>query len=86
MMSKPPAGYYRKLMPSHLSHVRLAIANQHMSGVTEIDNSSTLNVLDASDDEHAKYYADGLRDGRFVAVRETAPERIWRTGELFFGS
>ena len=87
-MSKPPTGYYHQLMPPELAYVRLAIAGQPMIGVEQIDPAPVLSVLDSSTDEHATYYAEGLRSGRILAIREAwnGTGRRWAPGELFLRS
>jgi hypothetical protein len=83
---QPPKGYYRQLLPSNLSNVRLAHSNMPMQGVTQVDPKPTLDALDASDDQHAAYYARGIRNGSILTVVENQGGRIWKPGELFFGS
>ena len=86
---KPPTGYYRQLMPSHLSEVRIAIASQPMTGVTRIDPAPVLEALRDSDDDHAPYYINGLEDGTFIAVvenRSWGVDKHWAPGELFLKS
>ena len=86
---KPPTGYYRRLMPTHLSEVRLAISSQPMMGVTRIDPAPVLEALRKSSDEHAPYYINGLEDGTFVAVvenRSLGVDKDWAPGELFLKS
>lgn len=83
---QPPKGYYRQLLPSNLSNVRLAHSNVPMQGVSRIDPTPVLQALDASTDEHAPYYANALRNGDILAVTETGGGKVWAPGELFFGS
>lgn len=83
---QPPKGHYRKLLPANLSHVRIAFANAPMQYVYRIDSTPVLAALDASDDEYAKYYADGLRSGALLAITEQQDNKIWAPGELFFKS
>ena len=82
----PPKGYYRELLPNSLRDIRIAFADVPMSGVSKVDNSQVLTVLDNSQDQHAKFYADGLRAGRLVTVVENNGGKVWKPGELFFGS
>lgn len=83
---QPPKGYYRQLLPSSLRDIRLAFPNIPMNGVTRVSSQPTLDALDASDDQYAKFYADGIRDGSIITVVENHGGRVWKPGELFFGS
>jgi hypothetical protein len=82
---KPPTGYYRKLMPEKLKDVRLALTNQPMTGVKILPIMEDLaKHFDTLTDEHALYYARGLRNGDIVPV---VPNDIhYAPGELFFKS
>jgi hypothetical protein len=82
---KPPTGYYRKLMPEKLNDVRLALTNQPMTGIRILPISEELaKHFDSLSDEHAPYYAQGLRNGDFVPV--VPNDRYFAPGELFFKS
>ncbi|MCC7435012.1 MAG: hypothetical protein IT363_10035 [Methanoregulaceae archaeon] len=84
---QPPKGYYKQLLPPDLSHVRLAFSNIPMSGVRKLDPAPVLAVLDAlKSNQHARYYADGIRNGSILAVEEVGGGRYWAPGELFFRS
>lgn len=83
----PPTGYYRQLLSSHFPEVRIAFTHTPIYGCTKVDSTNVLKVLDSSSDPHAKFYADGLRDGRLVTIVEMGQERVFKNnGELFFTS
>lgn len=89
-MNTPPKGHYRNLLPSHLSHIRLALTNQPMTGVKKIPQAQQddlITFFDDHPDQYAKHYANGLRTGSMVAIVEnSAPDTYWRPGELFLKS
>jgi predicted ATP-binding protein involved in virulence len=71
-MSTAPKGYYRQLLESTFPMVRIAFTHTPMYNVTVVDSTNVLRVLDTSDDEYAKYYADGIRSGTMVTIVENA--------------
>ena len=81
----PPTGYYRQLLSSYFPEVRIAFTHTPIYGCSRVDSTNVLRVLDASDDPHAKFYAEGLRDGRLVTIVENGQERVYKNnGELYF--
>lgn len=83
----PPSGYYRQLLSSHFPEVRIAFTHTPIYGCSRVDSKNVLKVLDASTDPHAKFYADGLRDGRLVTIVENGQEYVYKNnGELYFRS
>jgi hypothetical protein len=88
---KPPAGYYRRLLPAGLAHLRLALASQPMVGVERHEGliGPLAEYFDRQEDVHAAYYAEGLRTGAMVPVTPLAqadkPD-TWAPGELFMKS
>lgn len=83
----PPTGYYRQLLSSYFPEVRIAFTHTPIYGCSRVDSTNVLRVLDASDDPHAKFYAEGLRDGRLVTIVENGQERVYKNnGELYFTS
>jgi len=90
-MNKPPTGYYRKLLPEELAHLRLALTNQPMTGVerhAEL-SASLAEYFDQLEDAHAAYYARGLRTGTMIPVvplSQISRPGSWAPGELFMKS
>ena len=83
----PPSGYYRQLLSSHFPEVRIAFTHTPIYGCSRVDNTNVLKVLDASTDSHAKFYADGLRNGQLVTIVENGQEHVYKNnGELYFRS
>lgn len=83
----PPTGYYRQLLSSYFPEVRIAFTHTPIYGCSRVDSTNVLRVLDASDDPHAKFYANGLREGRLVTIVENGQERVYKNnGELYFTS
>lgn len=83
----PPTGYYRQLLSSYFPEVRIAFTHTPIYGCSRVDSTNVLRVLDASDDPHAKFYADGLRGGKLVTIVENGQERVYKNnGELYFTS
>lgn len=83
----PPSGYYRQLLSSYFPEVRIAFTHTPIIGCSRVDNTNVLKVLDASTDTFAKFYADGLRDGRLVTIVENGQEYVYKNnGELYFRS
>lgn len=83
----PPSGYYRQLLSSHFPEVRIAFTHTPIYGCSRVDSTNVLKVLDASADSHAKFYADGLREGSLVTIVENGQERVYKNnGELYFRS
>ena len=90
-IKKPPTGYYRRLLPEGLQHIRLALTSQPMTGVEKhpgiIEEMAA--YFDRQDDEHAAYYANGLRTGAMVPVTplsQPLKQEVWPPGELFMKS
>ena len=97
MENKPPAGYYRRMLPPGFSALRIARVDPDFpitgAHAASSEDSETLAVhLAKLDDPFGKFYADGLRAGtmRLIVLdlpeRGTAPERVWAPGELFMRS
>ncbi|VGO12396.1 hypothetical protein PDESU_00948 [Pontiella desulfatans] len=90
-MNKPPKGYYRQLLPAELAHLRLALTNQPMTGVERHKELAEplAEYFDKQTDEHAAYYAEGLRSGAMVPVvplAQISKPGHWAPGELFMKS
>ena len=88
---KPPTGYYRKLLPEELAHLRLALTSQPMTGVVKHEEiaQELAAYFDRHEDEHAAYYADGLRSGAMIPVTplsQAMKPGQWAPGELFLKS
>ena len=80
----PPKGYYRQLL-NEFPEVRIAFTHTPIYGCRRIDAEPFIKVLDASADAHAKFYADGLRDGSLVTIVENSVEKVYaNNGELYF--
>lgn len=83
----PPKGYYRQLLSSYFPEVRIAFTHTPIIGCSIVDSTNVLKVLDASTDPYAKFYSDGLREGRLVTIVERGQERVFKNnGELYFTS
>jgi hypothetical protein len=90
-VDKPPAGYYRRLLPAGLAHLRMALASQPMVGVERHESliEPLAAYFDRQDDAHAAYYAEGLRSGAMVPVvplAQISKPGLWAPGELFMKS
>ena len=86
-MTTAPKGYYRELLRDTYPMVRIAFTHTAMFGVTKIDSGKVLSILDNSDDQYAKYYADGLRSGSMVTIVENPRlDTYYSVGELYFKS
>jgi len=85
---KAPKGHYRTIIGSELPSVRIAFTHTPIHGCVTIDNTKALQILDASNDPYAKYYADGLRSGEMVTIVERSHigEDYLASGELYFKS
>lgn len=84
---RPTTGYYRNLLRDTFPQVRIAFTHTPIYGCVRVDSSNVLKVLDASTDQYAKFYSDGLRDGSLVTIVEIGQERTFaNNGELFFTS
>ena len=81
----PPTGYYRQLLSSYFPEIRIAFTHTPIYGCSRVDSTNVLKVLDASTDPHAKFYADGIRNGQLVTIVENGQERTYKNnGELYF--
>jgi hypothetical protein len=86
-MTTAPKGYYRQLLESSYPMVRIAFTHTPMYNVTKVDSANVLSILDNSDDQYAKYYANGIRTGAMVTIVENPQiERYYKVGELYFKS
>jgi hypothetical protein len=86
-MTSVPKGYYRQLLSNTFPMVRIAFTHTPMYGVTRVDNTNVLKVLDNSTDPHSKYYSEGLRNGTMVTIVENEDQdRYFSVGELYFKS
>ncbi len=80
-----PTGYYKRLISD--SNIRIAFTHTPIHGCTIVNNSQTLKELKESNDEHSKFYIDGLESGRMVTIVENSVvDRYYRMGELYFNS
>lgn len=86
-MTTAPKGYYRQLLESSYPMVRIAFTHTPMYNVTRVDSANVLSVLDNSDDQYAKYYANGIRSGAMVTIVENPQvDTYYKVGELYFKS
>jgi len=80
-----PKGYYRNLISD--SNIRIAFTHTPIYGCTRVDNTKVLEELEKSDDQYAKYYIDGLKNGNMVTIVENNYANDYlRPGELYFKS
>ena len=86
----PPTGYYKRLLPDTMSHVRFAFTHSPIIGLQIIDCSYALDVLSESTDPWAEWYSDKIKEGA-IAVG-IMPEdlsmntKVWAPSELFMRS
>lgn len=82
---KAPAGHYRKIISD--SNIRIAFIHTPIIGCTKVDNTSTINDLENSNDEYANYYLEGLKNGSMVTIVENSyNDKYFAPGELYFKS
>ena len=80
-----PKGYYRNLISD--SNIRIAFTHTPIYGCTRVDNTKVLEELEKSDDQYAKYYIDGLKNGNMVTIVENNYSNDYlKPGELYFKS
>ncbi len=80
-----PKGYYRNLLSD--SNIRIAFTHTPIYGCTRVDNTKVLEELEKSDDQYAKYYIDGLKNGNMVTIVENNYSNDYlKPGELYFKS
>jgi hypothetical protein len=81
----PPKGYYRNLLKDNFPHVRIAFTHTPIFGCTIIDPKEIINILDSSNDIHAIFYSNGLKNGTLVTIIENSFANAYRNnGELYF--
>ncbi len=87
-MKKPEPGYYRKMLPSNMVSVRIALTAQPMTGVTRRpDLSEPLAAyFENQEDPFGCFYAKGLRSGAMIPVVPLGAQKMWSPGELFLKS
>lgn len=84
---KAPAGHYRTILKDTYPMIRIALTHTPMYGVTRVDNTNVINVLEQSDDEYAQYYINGLTNGDMVTIVENPQlDTYYGVGELYFKS
>jgi hypothetical protein len=83
----PPTGYYKRLLPDTMSHVRFAFTHSPIIGLTIIDSSSVLEVLSKSTDPWAEWYSDKIKEGSIaVGLLSQNLNMNYSPGELFLRS
>jgi hypothetical protein len=83
----PPTGYYKRLLPDTMSHVRFAFTHSPIIGLTIADSSSVLDVLSESTDPWAKWYSDKIKEGAIaVGLLSQNLNMNYSPGELFMRS
>jgi hypothetical protein len=83
----PPTGYYKRLLPDTMSHVRFAFTHSPIIGLTIVDSSSVLDVLSESTDPWAKWYSDKIKEGAIaVGLLSQNLNMNYSPGELFMRS
>ena len=81
----PPKGYYRELLKKDCPSVRIAFTHTPIIGCKRINAKPILDILDKSNDNYAKFYADGLRNGTLTAIVENTVDKVYKNnGELYF--
>ena len=81
---KAPTGYYRNLLKDQYPNVRIAFTHTPIIGCKKIDSEKIIELLEASEDIYASYYANGLKDGSMVTIIEVGSDKIYKPGELYF--
>jgi hypothetical protein len=79
----PPTGTYKQILTT-LPNVKLAFTHTPIIGMRVISSDVVLEVLDNSDHEWAKYYADNIRNGNIVPIVPQYDNKIYKPGELYF--
>lgn len=83
----PPTGYYKRLLPDTMSHLRFAFTHSPIIGLTIVDSSSVLDVLSESTDPWAKWYSDKIKEGAIaVGLLSQNLNMNYSPGELFMRS
>ena len=83
----PPTGYYKRLLPDTMPHVRFAFTHSPIIGLTIVDSSSVLDVLSESTDPWAKWYSDKIKEGAIAVVLLSQNLNMnYSPGELFMRS
>lgn len=85
-MNTPPRGYYRQLL-TDFPEVRIAFTHTPIIGCDTIDAKPIIEQLEKSNDEYAKFYVDGLKNGTLVPIVERkiiAEKKYANNGELYF--
>jgi hypothetical protein len=83
----PPTGYYKRLLPDTMSHVRFAFTHSPIIGLTIVDSSIVLDVLSKSTDPWAKWYSDKIKEGAIaVGLLSQNLNMNYSPGELFMRS
>lgn len=81
----PPKGHYRTIIGDVYPAVRIAFTHTPIIGCRQVNPEPILNILDESKDEHAKFYANGLRNRTLVTIVENNFDRTFKNnGELYF--
>lgn len=81
----PPKGHYKTIIGGEYPEVRIAFTHTPIIGCRHVNSEPILKVLDESTDTHAKFYANGIRDGSLATIVENNIDRVWKNnGELFF--
>lgn len=70
MIARPPPGHYTAFLPPDLAHVRIPRTDKPIIGMVRRPDLVEKLALhfDGVKDEHAPYYADGLRSGALTVV------------------
>lgn len=80
----PPKGYYRQLL-NEFPEVRIAFTHTPIYGCRELNPTPFIEVLDNSNDQFARFYANGLRNGTLITIVESSVEKVYaNNGELYF--
>ena len=83
----PPTGYYKRLLPDTMSHVRFAFTHSPIIGLTIVDSSIVLDVLSKSTDPWAEWYSDKIKEGAItVGLLSQNLKMNYSPGELFMRS
>ncbi len=87
-MQKPKPGYYRKMLPSCMEGIRIALTSWPMTGVIKradlVERLAT--HFEAVPDPYGCFYAEGLRSGAMIPVVPVDSQKVWQAGELFMKS
>lgn len=68
-MNAPKKGYYKTLLQESFPDVIIVYYDaEYTDGLSKIDSTGILGVLDSYDDDGAMFYAEQIRSGRMLTM------------------